>query len=113
VPVGATIVARVFRRISMRLSVAAHGRARTTRPWTASARRSVDAVRRRHVDSSAVASVGYDPETAVLEIEFTSGEVYQYFAVPPSLHRELLSAASAGRFFAERIRPVYPAVHVR
>ena len=65
------------------------------------------------MQSSAIVSVGYQPETAVLEIEFTTGEVYRYFAVPPSVHRELLAADSAGRFFAQRIRHVYPDQHVR
>ena len=50
---------------------------------------------------------------AVLELEFSSGDLYRYFAVPPSVHRGLLSAESAGRFFAERIRPVYPSERVR
>ena len=43
----------------------------------------------------------------MLELEFTSGEVYRFFAVPPSVHRGLLDAPSAGRFFQERIREVY------
>jgi len=70
-------------------------------------------MRREHVDSTAIDSVGYDPTTSVLEIAFTSGEVYRYFAVPPSVHRGLISADSAGRFFAERIRHVYPDEHLR
>lgn len=70
-------------------------------------------MRRQPLDSGAIASAGYDGETAVLELEFTSGEVYRYFAVPPSVHRGLRAADSAGRFFRERIRDVYPAQHVR
>jgi len=70
-------------------------------------------VRRHHIDSAAIASAGYDADTAVLELEFTSGEVYRYFAVPPSIERGLRSADSAGRFFRERIRDVYPSEHVR
>ena len=70
-------------------------------------------MRRHSLDSSAIASAAYDPATAVLELEFTSGEVYRYFAVPPSVHRGLLDAPSAGRFFQERIREVYPAQPVR
>jgi len=70
-------------------------------------------VRRHHLDSAAIASAGYDVETAVLELEFTSGDVYRYFAVPPSIHRGLRSADSAGRFFRERIRDVYPSELVR
>lgn len=70
-------------------------------------------MRRHPVESSAIDSVGYDPATAVLEIAFTSGEVYRYFAVPPSVHRGLMDAPSAGTFFAQRIRHVYPDEHVR
>lgn len=70
-------------------------------------------MRRHHIDSTAITSAGYDAATAVLEIEFTSGEIYRYFAVPPSIHRGLRAAESAGRFFRERIRDVYPSEHVR
>ncbi|MFE7844879.1 KTSC domain-containing protein [Microbacterium sp. NPDC057407] len=70
-------------------------------------------MRRRPLDSGAIAAVGYDPATAVLELEFVSGEVYRYFAVPPSVHRALLAAKSAGRFFREHIRDVYPNEHRR
>ena len=70
-------------------------------------------VRRQPLDSSAIASAGYDAETAVLELEFASGEVYRYFAVPASVFRGLRSAESAGRFFRDRIRDVYPSEHVR
>ena len=70
-------------------------------------------MRRQPLDSSAIAAAGYDADTAVLELEFSSGEVYRYFAVPPSVHRALRSAESAGRFFRDRIRDVYPSQHVR
>ncbi|KAF2411953.1 KTSC domain-containing protein [Microbacterium sp. B35-04] len=70
-------------------------------------------MRRHPLDSTAIASAGYDAGTAVLELEFTSGEVYRYFAVPPSVHRGLHAADSAGNFFRERIRDVYPSEHVR
>ena len=65
-------------------------------------------MRRRPVESSAIASVGDDRATAVLEIEFTSGEVYEYFAVPPSVYDGLIAAESAGRYFQARVREVYP-----
>ena len=70
-------------------------------------------MKRAQLPSTAIASVGYDKQTAVLEIEFRSGDVYRYFAVPPSVHADLLVAPSAGRFFRERIRGVYPDQHVR
>lgn len=65
------------------------------------------------MQSSAIASVGYDADHAVLEIEFTSGDVYQYYAVPPSAHRALVEADSLGRHFLAHIRDVYPSSPVR
>lgn len=65
------------------------------------------------MDSSAIATVGYDEDISLLEIEFTSGEVYRYFAVPPSVVRGLWDAESAGRYFGEHIRGVYPERHIR
>ena len=69
-------------------------------------------MRRTRVDSTAIESVGYDPDTAVLEVEFTSGELYRYFAVPRSVHRELLEAESPGHYFGEHVRDVYPTEHI-
>lgn len=70
-------------------------------------------MKRTRLESTVLASAGYDDAMAVLELEFSSGDLYRYFAVPPSVHRGLLSAESAGRFFAERIRHVYPSERVR
>ncbi|MBN9632573.1 MAG: KTSC domain-containing protein [Actinobacteria bacterium] len=65
-------------------------------------------MRRVKFDSTAIVSAGYEPETAVLEIEFAGGGVYRYRLVPPHVWRELADAESAGRYFAERIRDRYP-----
>ncbi len=59
---------------------------------------------RIHVSSSNLVSVGYDAESRVLEIEFTSGAVYQYFDVPPHLYSGLISATSHGQYFSAYIR---------
>ena len=65
-------------------------------------------MRRRPIESTAIASIGYDGAMAILEIEFTSGDVYEYFAVPRSVYEGLLAAESPGRFFQARIRERYP-----
>lgn len=65
-------------------------------------------MRRQPVTSSVIASVGYDAGTAVLEIEFTGGDVYRCFAVPPSVHRGLVDAASPGAYFNRTISDRYP-----
>ena len=62
---------------------------------------------RHTVDSSQVASVGYDHESQTLEVEFTSGALYQYFGVPADVYDGLLAAESAGRYLNSSIKGVY------
>ncbi|WP_345750690.1 KTSC domain-containing protein [Microbacterium rhizophilus] len=70
-------------------------------------------MKRVSVESSVIAEVGYDRVVSTMEILFTTGELYRYFAVPPSVHRGLVGADSPGEFFGRRIRDVYPFEHVR
>lgn len=70
-------------------------------------------MRREPVSSSNLRSVGYDPSSATLEIEFKSGGVYQYSGVPAHVHDSLLNSGSIGRYFSSHIRDVYPCVKVR
>lgn len=49
---------------------------------------------RQYVSSSNIASIGYDPDNQVLEIEFLSGAVYQYYSV----YDGLMAADSHGKF---------------
>lgn len=67
-------------------------------------------MRRTVVDSTTMRSVGYDPAQEILEIEFTSGAVYQYLEVPTAVFDELMQAKSKGRYFNEEIRDDYAAV---
>ncbi|HEX3130568.1 MAG TPA: KTSC domain-containing protein [Thermoanaerobaculia bacterium] len=69
-------------------------------------------MRRRSVSSSSVASVGYDPKTQTLEIEFSSGSVYEYNEVPPEIYKGLMEASSKGRYFANEIRGQYPSTRI-
>lgn len=62
---------------------------------------------RTPVSSSSVASVGYDAHTMTLEVEFTSGSVYQYFDVPESEHQALVSASSVGGYLNRIIKTSY------
>jgi hypothetical protein len=54
---------------------------------------------RTPVTSSNLASVGYDPTNRVLEIEFLSGSIYQYFNVPENIYSGLMQAGSHGSYF--------------
>jgi len=56
------------------------------------------------VASSNIASVGYDAEKKVLEIEFHDGGVYQYFDVPGAIYQELISSPSISSYFFHNIR---------
>ena len=55
------------------------------------------------VVSSNVASVGYDEEAKVLEIQFKSGGIYRYPGVDPDTHISLMGAESIGRFVNQNI----------
>ena len=63
------------------------------------------------VDSSVIAAVAYSTDAA-LDIEFTSGARYRYFAVPTRLFHEFLAAESKGAYFNRRIRPHHPCVKI-
>lgn len=67
---------------------------------------------RQAVESSVITSVGYDAKTNVLEVEFRTGRVYQYFLVPQSVYRELMRSESMGRYFNHEIRGSYNEVLV-
>lgn len=56
------------------------------------------------VISTNLKSVGYNSADCILEIEFISGSVYQYYDVPAEVHSELMSASSHGKYFAANIR---------
>ena len=62
---------------------------------------------RNPVESSNIASVGYDAENRILEIEFNHGAVYQYFDVPKEEHEALINASAIGSYFFHSIRNNY------
>jgi hypothetical protein len=64
-------------------------------------------MQRQSVESSNLASVGYDAGNEILEVEFNHGGVYQYFDVPENVHQELMDASSHGVYFSANIRNVY------
>jgi hypothetical protein len=67
-------------------------------------------MRRKHVASAAISSVGYDERSSVLEVEFSSGAVYDYLNVPPKVYKALMKAPSKGSFVSRKIRDRYPFV---
>lgn len=59
------------------------------------------------VDSSAIASAGYDEAKRLLRLEYKSGRIYDYFNVPPEIYEDVLNADSAGEFVNLEIKPNY------
>lgn len=62
---------------------------------------------RTPVNSSNITSVGYDPATMTLEVEFSGGALYQYFDVPEVVHEELMAAESKGTYLSAQIKGSY------
>jgi KTSC domain len=59
------------------------------------------------VVSSAIQSIEFDELTNTLQITFTSGKTYTYYAVPRSIYERFLNAPSKGTFFNEYIKDRY------
>ena len=59
------------------------------------------------VSSTTLASVAYDEASGLLELEFCSQAVYQYFGVPAEVHAGLLRSSSKGAYFNKEIRDRY------
>lgn len=60
------------------------------------------------VNSSNIASVGYDPNSQTLEIEFINGGTYQYSGVPEGIYEGMMGADSKGKYFHANINKKYP-----
>ena len=69
--------------------------------------------KRQPLDSTVLASAGYDAKARVLEIEFHSGAIYRYLEVPVEIFRRLLAAESKGRFFGAAIRDKFRSERVK
>lgn len=65
-------------------------------------------MRRAPVISSSILSLGFDPRTRVLDVEFAGGAVYRYFGVSAAVYRRVMDAESKGRFVNAHIRARYP-----
>lgn len=60
------------------------------------------------VRSSNIRSVGYDPKTKQLQVEFhPGGRVYTYLDVPGNQHHDMMRSTSKGSYFARHIKGRY------
>ncbi len=64
-------------------------------------------MKRTHVESSNIESIGYDSRSQTLEIEFLNGSVYQYFDVPERIYNGLMNADSHGKYINANIKGIY------
>ena len=59
------------------------------------------------VRSSAIHSIGYDPDTQRMRIRFVSGDTYDFCRVPEHVFDAFLRAPSKGRYYHDHIKDRY------
>jgi hypothetical protein len=65
-------------------------------------------MKRDLVDSTLIASLGYDANRSILEIEFkNTGAVWRFMGVPETLYNAMMSSDSYGSFFNAHIKDRY------
>jgi hypothetical protein len=69
-------------------------------------KRGID-VEREAVSSSNLVSVGYNPDSETLEVEFKNSGIYEYYNVPQFMYDRLMQAGSIGTFFNTEIKTSY------
>lgn len=62
-------------------------------------------MQRKPVKSSMINSIGYDPSTQLMEVEFKNGDVYHYEGIKPHVHSMLVNSKSVGIHLAKHIAP--------
>jgi len=62
------------------------------------------------VKSSNINHIAYNPETKVLEVEFKSGNAYEYHNVTQNAYDNFKAAESYGKYFAKHVKDAYKAV---
>lgn len=59
------------------------------------------------VNSSNLRSVGYNPLTETLTIQFHGGRIYEYYHVPQHIYEGLMFASSKGKYHHRHIKNSY------
>lgn len=59
---------------------------------------------RTPVKSSQIKSIGHNPATCTLEVEFSNGAVYQYHGVEADAHADMMASNSIGAHFHQHIK---------
>lgn len=48
--------------------------------------------------------IGYERKNSMLQVEFITGPVYQYYDVPETIYQDFLNASSYGGYFENQIK---------
>lgn len=64
-------------------------------------------MQRQDIDSRLIRSVGYEPETETLEVEFKNSGLYRYMNVPQTEYDAMMEAESQGSYFLKQVRDAY------
>lgn len=56
------------------------------------------------VESSQIHSIGYDPKSKMLVVNFKRGGIYQYSDVPQEVFDQFMAAPSKGKFLGAEIK---------
>lgn len=67
----------------------------------------INSMERDNVESSMVISIGFEPSSNTLEVEFKNSSIYQYYNVPSVIHDQLMASDSKGKFINVYIKPAY------
>ncbi|MCU0440175.1 MAG: KTSC domain-containing protein [Raineya sp.] len=59
------------------------------------------------IESSMIASVGYQKNEQILEVTFQNQTVYEYYKVPQDVYELFLVASSKGQFMNQHIIGIY------
>ena len=63
--------------------------------------------------STEIEWIGYERKRSMLQVEFLTGSIYQYEAVPERVYESFLGASSHGKFFESYIKNNYNSRRVR
>lgn len=69
-------------------------------------------VTRKSVKSSNINSIGYDPQTRELDVEFRGGSVYRHFDVTPEGYDGLMASDSKGAHYHAHFKNKYGVTRV-
>lgn len=70
-------------------------------------RQSIPPIHRHSIESSGIQSLGWDLDTKILEVELTSGDVYQYLDAPVDDLAQMTDVEAIGKYFNDVVRNQY------